>query len=120
MSTPLPVKRNADRRCRSGSTISLVNGPVRRGLTFNNENEEPPPTTTIPLHPHESSRDYLLRIRERGGNDSREQWEDCRVIHKFKRKTTSSGREQMMCTIECRPRADLGETSGWRPEEPIK
>ena len=97
MITPLPVKRNADGRSRSISTINSAvsstirssngsNGPVRRGLRFDSGNEEPPhaqyvtnenegpDTTTIPLHPHESSRDYLLRIHERGDNGSREQW----------------------------------------------
>ena len=130
MTTPLPAKRNANGCSRSVST--LVNttsdgssSPVRRGLDFHNENEHPPPgqhgvTTTINLHSHESSRDYLLRVRERGGNGSRDQWEDCRVIHKFRRKTTNRGQEQVMCNIECRLRRDLGETSAWRPEEPIR
>ena len=93
MNTPLPAKRNANGCSRSVSTtnrnsavssmsssINENNDTVRRGLSFDNENEEPSPghylwqrdananevsshaqrdiRTTMPLHPHESSRDY--------------------------------------------------------------
>ena len=122
MSTPLPAKRSSDGRSR---LPNASNSPVRRSLGFGSENTELPraqhdTTTMLPMHPHESSRDYLLRIRERGGNGSREQWEDCRVLNKFMKKITKNGRDQVMCNIECRLRTDLEETSAWRPEAPIK
>ena len=102
----LPAKRNADGMPRSDVCVSL----------FGDENVDEI-RHTMELHPHEGSKDYLMRVRERGGNDSREQWEDCRLLNKFQVKS-SSGRQTVWCTIECRLRKDLRETSPWRPEQP--
>ena len=102
----LPTKRMRADDCDTGSH-------ARRSL-FADENVLP-----MEIHPHENSKDYMMRVGERGGNASRARWEDCRILSKFKIKKIS-GREQVMCTIECRQRQDLNETKPWRPEDAVR
>ena len=111
VSTPsLPSKRNADRSSRPSIPSA------RQHLDFNKENTM---MIEMEVHSHEESTDYLLRVRERGNNGSLEQWEDCRILTKFKVEA-SSGRQEVFCTIECRLRKDLHETKSCRPEQSMR
>ena len=83
---------------------------ARRNL-FDREN-----VIAMEVHPHENSKDYVMRVHERV---SRERWEDCRILSKFKVKQ-SGNRFKVLCTIECRQRQDLNETTPWRPEDPVR
>ena len=110
-STPsLPIKRNSDRVSRTSASRA------RQRIHLDKENENVVP---MEVFPHEQSSDYLLRVRERGGNDSLEKWEDCRILTKSKVEK-SNGRHEVLCTIECRLRTDLNETKPWRPEQSIR
>ena len=114
MST-LPVKRNSDRMPRLGAESD-----VRKTLHYDTDTDiENQAVTMLTMHPHEVSRDYLMRVQERGGNNSRDLWEDCRLLNKYKVKS-AAGRETVWCTIECRIRKDLKETAPWRPSQPIR
>ena len=70
------------------------------------------------VHPHESSKEYCMRVQSHreGPNDNK--WEDCRILKKFKIK--KNGRESLFCTVECRLRKDLGETMCFQPEGRMK
>ena len=107
----LPTKRNLSRMQRENNSNHAC-----RSINFNVENER---QIEIELHSHEASKDYMMRCHERGGNANRERWEDCRLLTKFKN-TKSNGREEVLCTVECRIRRDLKETKPWRPVDPIR
>lgn len=68
------------------------------------------------VHPHEASKEYLLRVRSQrnGVNDTK--WEDCRILTKFQVKDRAD-KAKTFCTIECRLRKDLGETAPFRPQQ---
>ena len=57
----------------------------RRDLSFDDDLENTPVKNSMPvcIHPHEGSKDYLLRAYERGGNRRTGRWEDCRIVTKF-------------------------------------
>ena len=105
----LPTKRSA-------SALTPRGSRGRQRLDFDKENEL---RTEMSLHPHEESQDYFLRVKERGGNGNRDRWEDCRVLTKYK-VAKANGREQVFCTIECRLREDLQETTPWRPAQSMR
>ena len=112
--TALPTKRNADRIPRlDGESMT-----ARKTLQFST-NAENIIETPMTMHPHEISRDYLLRVPERGDNNSLDRWEDCRLLTKFTIGSVA-GKETVWCTIECRLRADLKETAPWRPARPAR
>ena len=102
----LPTKRMRPADCDTSCN-------ARRNL-FDREN-----VIVMEVHPHENSKDYVMRVHERGGNASRERWEDCRILSKFKVKQ-GNNRFKVLCTIECRQRQDLNETTPWRPEDPVR